>query len=281
MLNNLLPFLVVAGYLISTLIIGRAIVAKNSHADSVEPHRTSLNSAFLVAVLAAAAHLFYAVKLSQLSVALNFGLSSMVALISAILVLIYLLGCLSIPIKRLGILVFPLSALSVLFSYLWSSDPQYLNSAGLANTSTAFIAHILVSILSYCLLAIAAIQSLLFIYQERQIKKRTNPAMLMALPPLQTMEVLLFRLIGIGFVLLSLALISGVLFSQQIFGQAFAFKHHIILASSGWLVFAAILFRRYQNGLRGSQAGIWTIVGFALIQLGYFGTKIITESLAP
>ena len=279
MLNNLLPFLVIAGYLISAIIIGRAVLARNSQEYGASQYNKPLNSAFLIAILAAAAHLFYAAKLSQLNVALNFGLSSMVALISAILVLIYLLGCLSIPIKRLGILVFPLSALSVLFSYLWSSDPQYLNNAGLTNTGAAFVAHILVSILSYCLLAIAAIQSLLYIYQERQIKKRTNPAMLIALPPLQTMELLLFRLIGIGFILLSLALISGVLFSQQIFGQPFAFKHHIILASSGWLVFAAILYRRYKNGLRGSQAVIWTIVGFALIQLGYFGTKLVTESL--
>lgn len=279
MLNNLLPFLAIAGYLTSTLMIGRAIIVKNNPKNIVEQQKKPLNTAFLVAILASAAHLFYAAKLSHLSLAFNFGLSSMVALISAMLVLIYLLGCLSMPIKRLGILVFPLSALSVLFSYLWSSDPHALSNTGLSSNNSAFIAHILVSILSYCLLAIAAIQSLLYFYQERQIKKRTNPAMLMALPPLQTMELLLFRLIGSGFILLSLALISGAVFSQQIFGQAFAFKHHIILASSGWLVFAAILFRRYKNGLRGSQAVIWTIIGFALIQLGYFGTKIVTESL--
>jgi len=102
----------------------------------------------------------------------------------------------------------------------------------------------------------------------------------MALPPLQTMEQLLFRLVGVGFVLLSLTLISGALFSQEIFGQAFTFKHHTILALMGWVVFAILLFKRMTTGIRGSQAVIWTISGFLLIKLGYFGTKIISQSLA-
>jgi len=146
--------------------------------------------------------------------------------------------------------------------------------------SIAFNAHILISLSAYALLAIASIQALLYVYQERQIKKRMQATMLIALPPLQTMEMLLFRLVAYGFVFLSLALISGVIFSKEIFGHAFVFKHHTILAVLGWLVFAILLYKRYQHGLRGSQAVAWTIVGFLLIQLGYFGTKIVSESLA-
>jgi len=75
-------------------------------------------------------------------------------------------------------------------------------------------------------------------------------------------------------------LISGAIFSQEIFGHAFVFKHHTILAFLGWLVFAILLLKRVKQGLRGSQAVIWTISGFLLIQLGYFGTKIVSESLS-
>lgn len=104
--------------------------------------------------------------------------------------------------------------------------------------------------------------------------------MLMALPPLQTMEQLLFRLIWTGFILLTLTLLSGAVFSNEIFGKPFEFKHHTILASLGWLVFAILLIKRMSQGLRGSQAVYWTVGGFVLIQLGYFGTKFVSESLA-
>jgi len=199
----------------------------------------------------------------------------MVVLVSGIIVLLYMLGSLAMPIRRLGILVFPLTIASLLFSQAWQS-----HTLTLSDRSTAFSAHILISILAYSLISIAAIQALLYAYQDKQIKNRTNPAMLMALPPLQTMEQLLFRLVGMGFVLLTLTLLSGALFSQQLFGQAFEFKHHTILASLGWLVFAVLLFLRLKNGLRGSQAVTWTVAGFLLIQLGYFGTKMVSESLS-
>jgi len=227
-----------------------------------------------VAFIALLAHLIAASQLCFINGSLNFGLSSMALLISGIVTGIFLLGGLAMPIRRLGILVFPLTVLSLLFSMLWKTD-----SATLPNTGLAFNAHILISLTAYALLTIAAIQALLYVFQERQIKKRTNPAMLMALPPLQTMEALLFRLVAYGFGFLTLALVSGAIFSQQIFGHAFAFKHHTILAVLGWLVFAVLLYKRAKQGLRGSQAVVWTIGGFLLIQLGYFGTKIVSESL--
>jgi len=115
----------------------------------------------------------------------------MVVLISAMLVVLFLLGGLLMPIRRLGILVFPLTILSLLFAFLWGNQETPLD-----NRSVLFSAHIIVSLLAYCLLTIATIQALLYVYQERQIKKRANPAMLMALPPLQTMELLVSKFSG-------------------------------------------------------------------------------------
>ena len=136
------------------------------------------------------------------------------------------------------------------------------------------------SVLAYSLLTIATVQGLLYIYQEKQIKNRTSPAMLMALPPLQTMEQLLFRLITTGFILLTLTLFSGAIFSHEIFDKPFVFTHHTILAFLGWLAFAAVLFKRHKDGIRGTQAVSLTVIGFLLIQLGYFGTKLVSESIA-
>lgn len=234
-----------------------------------------VTASFVTASIGAICHIAYALDISFIDQSLNISLSSMMVLMSAMVMLMFLLGGLIMPIRRLGILVFPLTIFSLLFAFLWGDQVAMLD-----NRSFAFSAHIVISLLAYCLLAIASVQALLYIFQERQIKQRTNPAMLMAFPPLQTMELLLFRLVGVGFVILTLTLVSGAVFSQQIFGHPFVFKHHTILALLGWLMFAILLFKRVKHGLRGSRAVIWTISGFLLIQLGYFGTKIVSESLS-
>lgn len=234
---------------------------------------TLLNGACAVACIALIFHLSYAYSTSQLDGMLNVSLSSMLILVSAILSCTYLLGILLMPIRRLGVLVYPLIVFCLGAAYFWQS------SDSVRHVNTELSIHILASLAAYSLLTIATIQALLYVYQERQIKSRTQPAMLMALPPLQTMETLLFRMLGVGFVLLTLTLLSGAFFSQQLFGHAFEFKHHTILAILGWGVFAVLLYKRVKQGLRGSQAVIWTVAGFVLIQLGYFGTKLVDEIL--
>lgn len=266
---SLILLLATVAYLLATLSAFRMAGDKNEN---------RFNTSFIFAGVACLLHLLYAYDVSAISDGLNFSLSSMSVLVSAIVVSIFLLACFKMPIKRLGILVYPLTILSLVFSYVWNSTPyDLINSIG--HSSRAFTAHILVSIFSYALLTISTIQALLYAYQEKQLKKRTAPALLMALPPLQTMEQLLFRLVATGFILLTLTLLSGAFFSQEIFGQPFEFKHHTVLAIMGWFVFAILLFKRFTSGLRGSHAVVWTIVGFLLIQLGYFGTKFISESL--
>lgn len=271
--DSLFAIIAIAFYGVATALL--IIYLRSMRNINEDANGKKISLSFMTAVIGTAFHVAYAAKFSFINDSLNISLSSMMVLMSGFIMVLFLLGGLIMPIRRLGILMFPLTILGLTFAFLWNDQTTLLE-----NRSTAFSTHIIISILSYCLLAIASIQALLYVYQERQIKLRTNPATLMALPPLQTMELLLFRLVGVGFIALSLTLITGAVFSQEIFGHAFVFKHHTILALLGWLVFAILLFRRIKHGLRGSQAVIWTISGFLLIQLGYFGTKIVSESLS-
>src|SRR5690606_21527752 len=98
-------------------------------------------------------------------------------------------------------------------------------------------------------------------------------------PPLLTMETLLFRVIGVGFILLTLTLISGILFSEQIFGQPLKFTHKNFFAIISWLVFGGLLLGRFQYGWRGKTAIRWTLSGFVLLLLAYAGSKFVLEVL--
>ena len=95
------------------------------------------------------------------------------------------------------------------------------------------------------------------------------------LPPLQTMETLLFEMLWVGQVLLTLSIVTGFLFFEDLFGQRLV--HKTVFSLLAWLVYAILLWGRHRNGWRGSQAVRWTLGGFAALMLAYFGTKLVLE----
>ena len=87
----------------------------------------------------------------------------------------------------------------------------------------------------------------------------------------------MFRLLGVGFVLLTFTLVSGILFSEQIFGKAVPLTHKNVFSVAGWLAFAVLLFGRWRYGWRGRTALRWTLVGFFMLLLAYVGSRFVLE----
>jgi ABC-type uncharacterized transport system permease subunit len=175
------------------------------------------------------------------------------------------------PIDNLGVIVLPLAALAVFGEWLHPTQ------ATIVLTSRAQSIHIIVALVAYSLLLIATVQSVLLLMQENKLRHKHPGGFLRALPPMQTMEEVMFQLIALGFALLTVTLVSGVFFSERVFGTAFKLTHHIVLAALGWVVYAWLLIGRWRFGWRGRPAVLWTIGGFALLLLGYFGTKFVLE----
>jgi len=150
--------------------------------------------------------------------------------------------------------------------------------------SSAFGWHVAVAVLAYSTLTIAAFHAVLMALQETRLHARTAPAAagwfggaLDQLPALLTMEKLLFRLIWIGFVLLSLTVLSGVVFSEQLFGFALRWDHKNSFALLSWILFAALLTGRRWRGWRGKTALRFTLAGFATLALAYVGSRFVLE----
>ena len=98
-------------------------------------------------------------------------------------------------------------------------------------------------------------------------------------PPLLTMETLLFRIIWAGFIMLSLTLASGVVFSEELFGKAAQLNHKTVFGVMSWIVFGALLGGRHFYGWRGRIAVRWTLTGFLMLVLAYLGSKFVVEVL--
>jgi len=135
--------------------------------------------------------------------------------------------------------------------------------------------HIVFSLFAFSVLTISAIQSILLFYQERHLRNADIEGMTRALPPLHDSEIFLFQTISIGFALLSVALITGFIFLENMFQQHVA--HKTILSILAWVLFAVLLWGRWKFGWRGQMAVRWTLGGFVFLILAYLGSKFVQE----
>lgn len=142
-----------------------------------------------------------------------------------------------------------------------------------------FRGHLLVAFAAYSLLTIAALHAILIALAEKHLHKAVPPKMLAGLPPLLTLEKLLFGMIQAGFILLTLTVISGIGFSEEVFGKAMTLSHKNVFGITAWLIFAALLLGRHIYGWRGRTAIYWTLAGFASLMLAYEGVKFVMEVL--
>ena len=135
--------------------------------------------------------------------------------------------------------------------------------------------HISASLLAYAVLTLAAIQSGLLAIQDHQLRHRHTRGIIQILPPLQLMESMLFELLWIGVSLLTLSIVSGFVFVDDIFAQSLV--HKTVLTIAAWLLFATLLWGHYRLGWRSQTAVRFTLAGFAVLMLAFFGSKLVLE----
>lgn len=137
--------------------------------------------------------------------------------------------------------------------------------------------HLLLAFAAYGLFTIAALHALLLAVAEKHLHKPVPPPLVAGLPPLLSLEALLFRMLYLGFLLLSLTLISGIWFSEALYGRPFPFTHMTVFGVASWLIFAALLIGRRLYGWRGRAAMYWTLAGFVTLLLAYVGVTFVLE----
>ncbi len=158
------------------------------------------------------------------------------------------------------------------------------NVLKLDGMAPAFGWHIVVAILAYSTLTIAAFHAVLMALQLSRLHMPIAASGKLAgaidqLPALLTMEKLLFRLIWMGFILLTLTVASGLLFSEQLFGKVMRWDHKSVFTLLSWVLFAALLAGRRWRGWRGKTALRFTLAGFATLVLAYVGSHFVLEVL--
>jgi ABC-type uncharacterized transport system permease subunit len=269
---GILPHLLcAAGYACIAAALLRFLTA--APREPAQPSR-ALRLLHLLTVVPLALHawLLHASVFSDGGIYLGVGVS--VSVIIWLAALIYWIGGFFYRLESLQVFVVGAAAALVLLPLLLPSVKPLTHT-----DLPAFRVHLIIALAAFSLFTIASLQALTMAVLERRLREGPLPAFLQSLPPLLTMERLLFRIIAAGFVLLTLTLASGMLFSDELFGQPLRFTHKVVFAIAAWFIFAALLAGRRIYGWRGRVALRWTLAGFLALVLAYIGTKFVLEVL--
>jgi ABC-type uncharacterized transport system permease subunit len=252
-------------YSLGTLFQGRDLL----QARTGDQHQAQRRKVLAFAVLALAIHLVSVITVIATDGGYDFGLFKIATLFSWTIALIVVVSSLKKPLDNLFLALFPLAILTILAS-LWlpGGTPD-------SEVSSGVLLHILLGIAAFSIITIAAVQSVLVAWLNRELKQKHFSPALQHLPPLQTLEALLFELIWAGFLVLLGVILSGFLFMDDMFAQHLVHKTFFTILSTA--VFAVLLWGRHQLGWRGKTAYRWTLSGFAFLIVAYFGVKIVLE----
>ncbi|MCK5719127.1 MAG: cytochrome c biogenesis protein CcsA [Thiomargarita sp.] len=237
-------------------------------AQSLRQRRIQL--LWFLGTIAITLHAWVLYKNIVLPMGLNLGFFHAFSLIAWVIAVLLLFSLLRQPVENLIVVVFPIASLSIGLEIFF-----YTERILLFQQSFGVILHISSSIIAYSLLSISALQALFLAYQDYQLRHKHPGWVIKMLPPLQVMEKLLVEMIVLGFIFLTISLLSGVIFLEDIFAQHLV--HKTVLSTIAWLVFGLLLWGNWQYGWRGKTIIRWNLGGFAVLMLAYFGSKMVLE----
>ena len=202
---------------------------------------------------------------------INFSFFATANLVSATMNTLLFISGLRKPLQSLYALLMPVAVICIAM-LLITHQPQHFSKL---NEGLAL--HVILSLLAYSFLTIATAQALLLARQTHQLRHNQTSGTIKLLPPLQTMEALLFELLWLGFIILSASIVTGIGFIEDLFAQHLA--HKTVFSVIAWLIYAALLAGRHWLGWRGNTAIRFTLGGFAALMLAFFGSKFVLELL--
>lgn len=255
---------------ITFYILAAAILLKHSKNNANDTSSTPKINLLLPGLAAIMLHAFILFKYNLYTPhGLDLSVFTVLSLVSWITASFLIIAALRQPVECLAIVVFPFAAIMLVLRMM-SEQHHYITQI-----SNGLETHILLSIIAYSVLSIAAVQSLLLYIQDYHLHNKQPGGFISALPSLETMEILLFKMIALGFILLTVSLASGIPYLEDIHQQHLT--HKIILSCIAWFVFAVLLWGRWKFGWRGQTAIRWTLGGFVLLMLAYFGSSLVLQ----
>lgn len=203
---------------------------------------------------------------------LRFGFAQALSVMMFLGIAVYWIESLFYSLEGMQPLLLPLAGIAVPLPALFPG----LASSSVHARAAEFKLHLALAMVAYSLFVIALLHATLMALVERRLHQKST-GFVASLPPLLTLEQLLFRVIGAAFFFLTLTLGTGIVFSEELFGRALPFDHKTVFAVLSWLTFGLLLAGRWLYGWRGRTALRWTLTGFLMLLFAYVGSRFVLE----
>jgi len=266
----LLPLIAVACYVIGASWLATATYQHRSDPFSVHG-RGGRIAAVAIACVGVLIHAIAMMQERRMAPGAALSLGDTLALVSLTIAITAIVMAVK-PGRRgmAALLLFIAAMLEVAFS-----EGARRFSIGQPGWELAF--HVAMATTAFAFLTIGMVLAIAQVIVDRRLRSRQPLGLLKILTPLESLESGCFQSIFAGFAVLTLALVSGAFFVQDLFAQHLI--HKVVLAIIAWIVFGVLLLGRFRFGWRGRQALRWTFAGYTLLGLSYFGSKLILENI--
>jgi cytochrome c-type biogenesis protein CcsB len=168
------------------------------------------------------------------------------------------------------VFVFPLVFILTLAANLISSPQAPLQER---LRSLWFYIHIPTLFLGYAAFFVAFSAGIMYLIQERELKRKRPQAFYYRLPSLEICDDLGYRSLSVGFPLLTVGIVAGALWANRALDQPWGWDPKIIWSLITWLMYAILIHYRLSAGLRGRRAALMSIVGFVIVLFTFIGTR--------
>lgn len=199
----------------------------------------------------------------------DLGIYPMLSLMALSIAVTVLISSIRRPVDNLIIVIYPIALLTIILELTLRAE-----TTSRTDITSGIFSHIVLSVVAYSLVTVAAAQAVLLSLGDNLLRHH-RLVILKNMPPLETMEQMMFEMLWLGLIFLTLSIGSGFIFLEDLSGPGLI--HHTVITLAAWIVFSVLMWGRYQLGWRGAIASRWTLSGFALLVLGYFGSKLVLE----
>ncbi len=266
----LLPLIAVACYVIGAIWLGIATYQSRTHPDSTEG-RGGRITAVAIAAVGVIVHIAALVQERRLEPYAALSIGDTAALVSLIIA-----GTaigISVRPGRRGMAALLLAVAALMEASFSEGTRQF----SMLRPGWELSFHVAMATTAFAFLTIGMALALAQVIVDRRLRSRQPLGWLKILTPIESLESGCFQSIMAGFLVLTLALVSGAFFVENLFAQHLV--HKVTLAIVAWFVFGVLLLGRLRFGWRGKKALRWTFAGYTLLGLSYFGSKLVLENV--
>lgn len=207
---------------------------------------------------------------------LNFTMGSAVAVCTVLVQGMYLLGLWRHGVSGLGLFLLPATALP-LFAIPFLPDQP---AVWIHTRSPMETGHLLISLLAYAILTVAALHAAMHLLLDRALKRKQLGRIAQALPSLVEIETHMYAQVRWATWLLALGILSGLVWQWESLSRFVFGSHKVLLALFSWSVLAALLIMRRRATWQGRRASIMVLAAYGLLVLAYFGVKLVQSWLS-